>query len=170
MSEGPVLGMRIDAGLQWVPISYSVASVVETVYEPLFSSRSYSRTAFYRDNGNSSPLGWFAGMTLNTRVPDWTIQPFVNLTLSKQRFFSLEPSTRDPFVIVIMARDVQRADVTASATLMLLSPGLSVEVGPNQRILLGARMAFLPDWISQSSTTASAGPVVAPFVQIDIGL
>lgn len=171
LSEGPVLGMRVDAGMQWIPVVYSVASVVETVYKPAFSSTQYTRTGFFRDDGNKSPLGWYAGLTLNTRVPSWPVQPFVNFSLSKQRFFSFAPAARDPLTSLFIFPPVQDAEVEASATLMLFSPGLSVPVGPSQRILLGARMAFLPGWIGSDNSLASTqGPVIMPFLQVDIGL
>ncbi len=171
LSEGPVLGMRIETGVQMTPTAYDVNSIVETTYEPAFSSSQYTRTRSYDDQDNGAPMGWFAGMTLNTRVPDWPVQPFVNLTLSKQQFFSFEPSVPAPLPFHLESSPSGDSHVKAAATVLLFSPGLALAVGPSQRILLGTRMAFLPDWANGDAlATPSTHAMVAPFIQIDVGL
>ncbi len=116
-------------------------------------------------------MGWFAGMTLNTRVPEWPVQPFVNLTLARQDFFSLQPSVPAPLTIHVESSSSGDARVRASAMLVTVSPGLALSVGPAQRILLGTRMAFIPDWANgEALAMPQVHPIVAPFFQVDLGL
>ena len=169
-SEGPVLGMRLDAGVQWTPVAYTVASVVETEYQKAFSSSRYTRSTFFRDEGTGAPFGWYGSLTLNTRVPEWPVNPFVGVSLTRQRFFSYEPKVLDPYIWIEKAPEVSDAKVDAGATLVTLSPGLAFTVGPSQRLLIGARFAMTPEPINEENTSLSLGPVVMPFIQIDIGL
>ena len=170
MSEGEVLGMRISVGFQWTPTWYDVNSAVETAFTPIFSSHTTTYTAFYEDTGAGSPFGWYAGMTLNTRVPDWWAQPFVNLTLSRERFFSFEPSHTVIFPPWTTVDHSSVTTVEASAVLFLVSPGVSLEVGPSQHVLLGARLAFAPDLVNQDGSAMPTRTWVSPFIQIDLGL
>ena len=171
MSEGEVLGMRISTGFQWTPASYDVNTAVETTIQPLFSSATKVYTTLYNDVGSGSPFGWYAGMTLNTRVHGWWAQPFVNITLSKERFFSYEPShlviVRTGWTTVTSSAN---STAEASAVLVLLSPGISFSVGPAQRVLIGARWAFAPDMVNQDGSAMPTRTWFAPFIQIDLGL
>ncbi len=171
MSEGEVLGMRIGAGFQWTPTSYDVHTAVETEYSSPFSSSTSTYTTFYEDVGSGSSFGWYAGMTVNSRVSGWWVQPFVNITLSKERFFSFEPSHTVLFGNGWTTESHGTSTTAeASAVLFLLSPGLSFSVGPSQRVLIGARWAFAPDLMNEDGSAMPTQTWFAPFIQVDIGL
>ncbi|MGA9119988.1 MAG: hypothetical protein WB699_11555 [Bacteroidota bacterium] len=171
MSEGDVFGFRLSGGIQWTPIYYSVETAVVTQYEYMFSSSRETIVAFYRDQGKDAPFGWYAGFTLNTRLPEWPIQTFVNITLSKERFFSYQPSNYFAFGTTDAYQNSSvdsRAE--ASAVLVLLSPGVSIPVGPSQRVLIGARWSFAPDMMNEDGSSMPTQSWFAPFIQVDIGL
>jgi hypothetical protein len=171
MSEGELFGIRLSGGVQWTPISYLVETAVETQYEYVFFSARETITTFYRDRGTAAPFGWYAGLTLNTRVRDWPLQPFINATLSKERFFSFEPSNT---VLLGSSEAYSHNSIDswaeASAVLVLLSPGVSIQVGPSQRLLIGARWTLAPDMVNADNSAMPTRTWFASFVQLDFGL
>lgn len=171
ISEGEIIGMRVSAGFQWTPAYYDVNTVVETEFSSPFVSGNETQAAFYHDAGSASPFGWYAGMTLNTRVEGWVVQPFANVTLSKEKFFSFKP--REPLLLGgnwLTPSHESNLTTEASAVLVLVSPGVSIAVGPSQRILIGARWAMVPDMVNQDGSSMPSKGWLAPFVQVDIGL
>ncbi len=171
MSEGEVFGMRISGGFQWTPTYYDVSTVVETQFSSPFISGNPIQSAFYRDQGSGSPFGWYAGMTLNTRVDGWVVQPFANVTLSKENFFSFKPANTIVFGSHWLEPEKESTTTAeASAVLVIISPGLSFSVGPTQTILVGARWALVPDMVNQDGSSMPSRGWLTPFVQVDIGL
>ena len=170
MGGGKNVGVRFDAGLLWTPGWYDVKSVVETQVSTLFGS-SYVRSAFYEDEGESSGLGWYGSLTLNVKNPEWDVRPFLNITAAKQCLYSVTPHTPLSFLTVTESvTGFGTENVKGMVTTFSMAPGMSVPIGPSQRVLLGVRWVFAPDLFNDGNTSISAGNQVMPFIQVDIGL
>jgi hypothetical protein len=164
----PKVGYRFDFGLLFTPGWYSVRTAVETVYDPIFGSE-YTRTVFYEDKSVSTGMGWYIGMTLNSRNPSWAVRPFVNILVAKQELFSFYPKNPLAAITVNEALPVT-VDNKAQSGLMSVSvaPGLSIPLGDSERLLVGARWLAFPDVLNGDDTSIGGGNIVMGFVQFDI--
>jgi hypothetical protein len=171
MSEGRITGFRFDAGILWTPALYDVGSVVETEYDPLFSSN-YSRSVFYRDRDQGAEWGWYIGLTLNVRDSSWCVKPFCSMTIARTRLFSFYPDHLANLGPMFPATsDLPASTADGSVTVLTFTPGIAIPLGdPGTRILVGARWTLLPSLLDEESASMSPGTIIAPFVQIDVGL
>ena len=171
MSEGRLFGMRVDGALQWIPAYYDVHTAIVTEIDHSFPQSSETYVNFYRDAGQSIQFGWYLGLTVNARSPEWPVHPFANIAVSKQKLFSFDPAQVDPMSASHLPGAVTNGTGEAEApmTLVIITPGISVPVGPTQRVLFGVRFAFAPNGLSREGEQyhPMGSPVVMPVVQFD---
>jgi hypothetical protein len=162
-SQGEALAFRFDGGVQWRSLSYDIPTVVVTEVDYWFSG-SDTEVRFFRDRGTDTYMDLYMSCTINSCFPSSFVNFFVNGCLARQKVVDLTPSTPEvisPFYTVQAAGDAE-ADV--AVTNVLLSPGLSFELGASQRALVGVRMV-----LGNDVTGVLPKSMIIPFVQFDVG-
>jgi hypothetical protein len=166
VSEGPAAALRVDAGVQLRSPSYVVQSAVVTRTTSVFGSTTES-VGLYRDRGRTTFGDLYGGITVNTRNPEWPVHLFVNAALTRQHILSFSPSESTVEFPFRMAVEVRDAEAEYAVTLLCVTPGLAVPLGPRQQLLLGARyqLSFADEETEESLLTRWS-----PFVQVQFTL
>lgn len=152
--------VRLSGGLRFSSVSVIAPSVVVERTKTPFSDPT-EETWFYRDSLEISPIDWYLTLTLNTDRDEWPVNLFVQGAVLRQGLARFSPrGVIYPLIIVNYSVTDARLDYTA--TLWSVTPGASVRVSDQIRILAGAR------WISHDIDAGRPQSLWMPFLQADI--
>lgn len=158
--EGPVVGVRFDAGVQLRAMEHNSYVKVVTTTRGFFQSTVVD-TGYFHDRGTDRALDFYGSLTLNTKVQDWPVNLFLNTALSRQSLLDYSPTTWSelhPFP----GTELSTINVQSTATLLIFTPGVFIELGEDMRLLVGARIQFVLDMEETQPSAATS-----PFVQME---
>jgi hypothetical protein len=109
-------------------------------------------------------MDFFGSFTYNTKHENWPVNILMQVGVSKQSLAKFQPSVPlgfylPPYAPVTIVHD-QRAEF--SSTVVVLTPGLYMNLDPTVRVLLGTRIN-----VQTEITNVSPGTLVLPFLQFD---
>ncbi len=151
------VSFRFDIGLQYSEIRYRGATVIlRTV------GSSAQDTIYFLDRGKDFQLNLYANLTVNSSHESG-LNWFVQLGINPQTLTSFVPdrsATQDPTPYAV-------SDLRAESSVFWLSatPGLSISLPKDRRILLGVRLMR-----ELSSESSKPELIVVPMLQFDWGL
>jgi hypothetical protein len=153
--------VRLDLGVQLQEVAYDAATVLVRTETPLWGKPS-TQTCYYVDSDKDTHVNFFATVTFNSIHDDWLANLFFQAGLSTQKLTNYSPHnsvTLDPFLNTHIESD-QRAE--SSAFWLYAVPGVYLNVGKSNRLLLGLR-------ISDQVGIENANPSVlfSPVLQFD---
>jgi hypothetical protein len=160
-SEEENSAIRFDVGLQWQTLLYDATTVVVTTTS---SSPTNGEVGFFHDRGKSSPMEFYGSFTFNTKREEWPVNILMQVGLSKQSLAKFQPTVRQtlllgPYTPHAIVHD-QRAEF--SSTVVVLTPGVYLDLNPTVRLLLGLRIN-----LQTEIKNISPGSLVLPFFQFD---
>jgi len=158
--KGDGLGIRLSGGIRWSTVQVTAYSTVVTRTQSWFSSPK-EEIWFFRDSVNITPMDWYGTLTLNTNIHASPLNVFVQGAMLRQGLARYTPSSQIyPLVFVTYTQTDTRTDYTV--TLWSLTPGLSLQIGDQMRVLAGAR------WLSHDIMSGSPSSIWIPFFQVDL--
>jgi hypothetical protein len=134
---GETMALRIDGGLHWTPTRYDGETVVVTRVTVFNSTTEDVYT--YHDIGSETNVGLYGSLMINSRRSDWLLNVFLQFGFVRQRLTNYEPSTTTfptPYFFSYTVNDLRNSSYV---TMLSLTPGISVNLGDGQRVLIGAR-------------------------------
>ncbi|MEW6510792.1 MAG: hypothetical protein AB1428_07525 [Bacteroidota bacterium] len=159
------LGVRLDVGWAWESIAYEAVTVV--------TSREISSTtsdvAFFRDIDVSTTGNFYAALTVNGASAERVFNPFIQIGLTRQTLEDYKPTAPKPetwivppFYLLIPVQLVHDLRGRFESTRIHVTPGVSIDLDPQFRLLIGARASI------ETSVENFTDPVlVSPFIQFD---
>jgi hypothetical protein len=162
--HGEVVSGRFDVGIQLQNLDYDSRTVVEHEVTALFSSSTSTDTIYFHDIGNSTLLDYYFSLTINSNRHDWPVNFLAQISLSKQSLTDYRPSTQiinGPFITHIIVDT--RAQ--SSATFLMMTPGIYINLGNSTRMLAGLRIAK-----EVELTAGTPDIILMPLLQFDIKL
>jgi hypothetical protein len=161
-NTGSAVVVRLDGGVHGQNTHVQAQSVVVVTVDPVWGSRSQS-VYYYVDELDQSSLDFYAALTLNSRVPSWPVNFFLQGGYNRCTLASFEPSHQVHTLLIGHYEHVQSMSEFA-VSLLSASGGIAVRVADNLRIVAGVRCVFT------DVQDASVNPVWVPCLQIDFGL
>jgi len=166
--ESSAVRIRADIGLFGQSMNFIARSMTITTTSTQWwgSSSQQVDTAFYFDRSTESGLGYYGALTINTAHPRWPVNLFLQVHCVVQPLLSYTPLTRttvDWALFIPIESHSGSGEVTTSATLLGLTPGIYVEPSPSSILLAGVRVMA-----DVSGTLKSPDYVVMPFVQFGL--
>ena len=160
-SEQPNSAIRFDAGFQWQTLLYDAETIVVTTTS---SSPTNGEVGFFRDRGKSSPMDFYGSFTFNTKHANWPVNILMQVGISKQSLAKFKPTVREGLVVGPYAPSTivhdQRAEF--SSTVVVLTPGVYIDLNTTVRLLLGTRIN-----LQSEIKDISPGTIALPFLQFD---
>jgi hypothetical protein len=156
---------RFELGLQFQSMTYDAATVVEQTVTSFFSSGSTTTIGYFHDINESTPLGYYGSLIVQSRNISRMFNIFGQLGLNRQPLTSFTPHTEISFIPGVLTYITTDTRTGTSATLLTFTPGVFFNVGTGSRFLMAVRMMKeleISDNIS--------GILIQPVVQFDIGL
>ena len=143
------LGFRFDVGAAWTSVSHKVEYILAAERGPLLGPRE-TYILFLESQGTSGHMNVYGGFTLNTRYPNWPIQVFVQLAIYRQTVDDLQRRTSFGDAVVLQ-----------SNSFFTVTPGISIPLSPNAKLLLGLRLTD-----ETSLIVGEPGMLLAPFAHV----
>ena len=162
--HGEAVSGRFDAGVHWQTLKYDAATVVERQVTSLFSSSSSTDTFYFHDIGNSTLFDYYFSLTLNSKKHDWPLNFFAQIAISKQSLTNFQPSTQVEYGL-FETHIIVDTRAKSSATFLMITPGIYVNVGSSTRLLAGVRVAKETEII-----LGSPDIILMPLLQFDLKL
>lgn len=155
---------RFDFGILVQELFYEAKSVVVTTEDYIWSNPTTS-VMYYRDIGKNSNVNIYAGLTLNSKMQEFPVNFFFNLSFFTQSLLDYEPSTETDFLYLFALTEkiVTDARGEAMSSFLSVAPGVFLEFTDWSRLVLGAR--FMYDLGLDSS---SKELLVLPIIQLDM--
>ena len=161
------LGLRLDVGWDWESFAYE--SVTLATDRELTSS--VSTVANFRDVGVSTMGNLYAALTINGTDPEWALNPFLQIGISRQTMQDYKPTAPKqegwiipPYFLVPAQQLLIVHDLRGKfeSTRVHLTPGMYLQVDTDLRLLVGARVS-----IKSGIEDLSDPLLVLPFVQME---
>ena len=156
---------RLDFGWQWETLVYDATTVITERPE----SGGPSTVYFYQDEGKSTTGRFFAGITINSANPDWTVKPFMQAALTNQAIAEVQPGTPaeykwilPPFFFVPLNQDVSDKRGEFLPTFVHVTPGVFLNLNDAVRLVAGVRFSFETQIRELTRST-----LIKPVVEID---
>jgi hypothetical protein len=159
---GKGVATRFDAGLRGHSTHVHAPTVVVVRTEPLFGSARES-VSYFIDEVDKTTIDLYAGMTLNTRVPSWPANIFLQGGYNRCTLASFEPHRRVA-PLLLGSYEYHEAMTDYQISIWSFAGGVYVRFGENIRILAGARCVFT------DIEDASADAFWMPCLQMDFVL
>jgi len=161
------LSFRLDIGLQFNATVYKAASVLVRT-TTLYDGSSSREVIYFSDRGKESHLNFFTNVTLNSSGPGQLIGWFFQIGVSPQTLTSFTPEravTSSGFGVTHIVSDER-----AESSVFWLSgvPGIFLNVGESQRVVVGVRL--LKDISDAPEMSSGSSFLWIPLVQLDWGL
>lgn len=161
-SEGSGAAIRFDGGVEWQTLAYEARTVVVRKTTYLFSSDVDEEIGFFRDKGTSTPMGFYASLTFNTKYDSWFPNVFTQLAICKQSLASFKPVVQEgvPF-FPFLTPEVVVHDMRGkfSSTVVIVTPGFYFDIAPSARALAGVRINLQTE-IKDSSPATNITPLL----------
>jgi hypothetical protein len=148
-------GISLEAGLQWTSLRVRARTMVITEVVSVFGDGQY--VDYFDDTQNSTGLGGYLGLTVNTIRTESTINLFVNGGVVWQQLLGYSAHTRD-FILGPGDYHSTAPYLHESLVFLDLTPGITFELGSGNRILIGGRLVFPLD--IDTSTKVLLQPVI----------
>ena len=157
-SAGPLMGIRVDAGVMLSGMKHDAYTMVVTTASSFFGTS--TDTGFYHDVGNDLTFDFYAMLTVNSRFKASPVNIFVNASVLRQTLLNFAPTVQSefsPFAIT----GPSSGDAEYRATVLSITPGISLDASPTMRVLLGWR------FIVVSNSDLSGSKFGSPLLQVD---
>jgi hypothetical protein len=162
-TEGEQLAARLDGGVHWRTVEYTMEEVIVTTYDNIYGGGS-TQLYVYRDNDRRVEATWYASLTLNTRSRSAPVNGFLMLSL-------VPHNVVDYFVKSLGSSDGNTSthggdalsDLSETVTMFAITPGLSLKLGSGNRLLAGVRFSN-----GSEINQAKPGIIITPFIQCDL--
>ena len=164
------LAFRLDAGAQFQSIYYD-AYTIEDVRITGFGAQEY--VILYHDTDINTPLNPFITLTINSCNKDWLFNFFINLGYCWQTLADFEPQEPDEDYYgnyfdpdYYSYREIvydKRGETTYGFA--QITPGITIDLTDNSRLLLGTGLYILTDMDAASTTF-----FILPMMQFDFSL
>ncbi len=158
--------VRLDLGIfaQYLDYQARTATITTTKTDWLMNSSTTVDTAYYFDRDTKGGIGYYGSLTINTALPSWPVNFFLQFNYVNQPVLSYTPvsrTTTDYLLFVPLQSTSGSGDISTRASFIGLTPGIYIEPTSNL-ILTGGARALL----DISDTFKDPNVVLMPFVQI----
>lgn len=160
---------RFDLGVFGQSLYYDARSVTVTTTTTswLFGSPTTTvDTAFYHDIKTQSSIGYYGTVTVNSAVPSWPVNFFLQGSLVSQPILHYKPYTRTTvnwlFLLPVESTESQ-GEVETNALMLGVTPGIYIEPSNSMIMLVGVRCLF-----DASETFTGETSMIMPFVQVGL--
>lgn len=160
LKEG--LGVALDAGIQFSSLRVRARTTVITEITGIFGHREYVDN--FDDTFQKTGLGWYIGLTLNSAFPDSRVNLFLNGGVVWQPLLLYSADVPDPIYGPGDGYSLS-ADLHESLAFASITPGITLELGNQNRLLFGTRM-ILPVDVDDPTPQ----PIFQPVLQFTFGL
>ncbi len=155
---------RFDFGILIQELFYDAKSVVVTTENYMWSDPTTS-VSYYRDIGKNSEINIYAGLTLNSKMQEFPVNFFFNLSFFTQSLLDYEPETRTDLSYALILTDKTVTDTRGEVMSSFLSvaPGVFLEFTDWSRLVLGARFTY-----DLGLENSSKEFLILPVIQLDM--
>jgi hypothetical protein len=159
--------VRLDLGVfaQYLEYQARTATITTVKTEWFFSGSTTSvDTSYYFDRDTKGGIGYYGTLTINTAVPSWPLDLFLQFNYINQPVLSYTPVSRTTtdFLLFLPVQSTSGSgDIATRASFIGLTPGIYIEPTPDI-ILTGGVRALL----DISDTFKEPNVIVMPFVQL----
>lgn len=167
--DSSAIRARFDMGVFGQTLRYNTRTVTITTTTSSWwfgGSSQTVDTAYYHDITQSSAVGYYGSVTLNTAKATWPVNLFVQGNIVVQPVLSYKPYSRttvDWLMFVPVGSETGRGEVSTNAFFIGVTPGIYVEPSPNLIIVAGAKCLF-----ESSGTFSGNTSLILPFVQVGL--
>jgi len=150
--DGENSGGRLEAGLQWENIWYRATFDKYEVDHYIFGGEDSVKYLYsFSSNGNRSNVNFYVNLTLNTKFHSSPVNGFVRIGYGSTSLVDND-----------VLSGQEQGDVSQSVSFISLTPGLFLDIGEWNRIVLGCQ------FISPSSlNTSNPEWLISPMIQLD---
>lgn len=156
------LGVALDAGIQFSSLRVRARTTVITEINSIFGSGQFVDN--FDDTFQKTGLGWYVGLTLNSAFPESRVNFFLNGGVVWQSLLFYSASVPDPIYGpgdgYLISSDLHESLAFASVT-----PGITLELGNQNRLLFGTRLI-----LSIDVDDPEPQPIFQPVIQFTLGL
>lgn len=159
--------VRLDLGLfaHYLEYQARTATITTVKTEWIFSSPTTTvDTAYYFDRDTKGGIGYYGTLTINTALPSWPLDFFLQFNYINQPVLSYTPvsrTTTDFLLFLPIQSTSGSGDVATRASFIGLTPGIYIEPTPDLILTGGVRTLF-----DVSDTFKEPSVIVMPFLQL----
>lgn len=158
--------IRLDLGIVSQRLEYQArtATITKTKTTWPFDSETTVDTAYYFDRDTQGGIGYYGTITVNSALPSWPVNLFLQFNYLNQPVLSYTPvarTTTDFLFFVPVQTTSGSGEVATRTTFLGLTPGIFIEPASNLILTGGVRALF-----DVSDTIKEPGYIIMPFVQL----
>jgi hypothetical protein len=164
--EAKPVRIRLDLGIVSQHLEYQArtATITTTKTNWLFGSETAVDTAYYFDRDTQGGIGYYGTLTINTALPSWPVNLFLQFNYLNQPVLSYTPvarTTTDFLLFLPIQSTGGSGEISTRATFLGVTPGIYIEPASNLILTGGVRALF-----DVSDTIKEPGYIIMPFVQL----
>ncbi|HUL42799.1 MAG TPA: hypothetical protein VLY03_00425 [Bacteroidota bacterium] len=161
---GDAVSGRFDGGLRIHSMNYDASTVVVRETTSWFTSETNTTTMFFHDNANGTVWDYYLSLMLNSKSNTSPVNVFIQLAFSREALTDFNPSRE---VVNGIFYEYIKVDTRASSTasILMFTPGVYVNVGQSVRLLGGVRIAK-----ELNLMDANSDPIFMPVFQLDLAI